>query len=164
MAIAGPIGFVALVSPHIVRRLLRTSDARIVLPVSAAVGAILVVGADMAARLALHPHEIAVGLWTVALGAPALLVLHAARVVAEKGYPVTATAVADRRGRPFAASGARSRRVLVTLGAVLLASMFAYVMLGPVIFGPELVLKALIDQAEEVHHRISVWEVRLPAS
>ena len=75
IAIAGPIGFVALVSPHIVRRLLRTSDARIVLPVSAAVGSILVVAADMAARLALHPHEIAVGLWTVVLGAPALLVL-----------------------------------------------------------------------------------------
>ena len=75
IAIAGPIGFIALVSPHIVRRLLRTSDARIVVPLSAVMGAILVLSADMAARLALHPHEIAVGLWTVALGAPALLVL-----------------------------------------------------------------------------------------
>lgn len=75
IAIAGPIGFIALVSPHIVRRLLATSDARIVAPLSAVVGAILVLGADLAARLALHPHEIAVGLWTVALGAPALLVL-----------------------------------------------------------------------------------------
>ena len=75
IAIAGPIGFVALVSPHIVRRLLRTSDARIVLPVSGAVGAFLVMGADMAARLALHPHEVAVGLWTVVLGAPVLLLL-----------------------------------------------------------------------------------------
>lgn len=75
IAVAGPIGFIALVSPHIVRRLLRTSDARIVVPLSAVIGAILVLSADMAARLALHPHEIAVGLWTVALGAPALLVL-----------------------------------------------------------------------------------------
>lgn len=75
IAIAGPIGFIALVSPHIVRRLLRTSDARIVVPLSAVVGAILVLAADMAARLVLHPHEIAVGLWTVVLGAPTLLVL-----------------------------------------------------------------------------------------
>ena len=75
IAIAGPIGFIALVSPHIVRRLLGTSDARLVVPLSAVVGAILVLTADMAARLALHPHEIAVGLWTVVLGAPVLLVL-----------------------------------------------------------------------------------------
>ena len=87
IAIAGPIGFVALVSPHIVRRLLRTSDARIVLPVSAAVGAILVVSADMAARLALHPHEIAVGLWTVVFGAPALLVLMQRGLVRRRAIP-----------------------------------------------------------------------------
>ena len=87
IAIAGPIGFVALVSPHIVRRLLRTSDARIVLPVSAAVGAILVVSADMAARLVLHPHEIAVGLWTVAFGAPVLLVLMQRGLLRRKDIP-----------------------------------------------------------------------------
>ena len=87
IAVAGPIGFVALVSPHIVRRLLRTSDARIVLPVSAAVGAILVMGADMAARLALHPHEIAVGLWTVVLGAPVLLVLMQRGLLRRRAIP-----------------------------------------------------------------------------
>ena len=87
IAIAGPIGFVALVSPHIVRRLLRTTDARIVLPVSAAVGAVLVVSADMAARLAVHPHEIAVGLWTVALGAPVLLVLMQRGLLRRKAVP-----------------------------------------------------------------------------
>lgn len=56
----------------------------------------------------------------------------------------------------------RTRRILLTLALALLCLMFAYVMLGPVLFGPDLVLKALIDQAEEAHHRISVWEVRLP--
>jgi iron complex transport system permease protein len=73
---------------------------------------------------------------------------------------VTAAAVEPRR--EAATPEVRSRQVLVALGAVLVAVMFAYVMLGPVIFGPDLVLKALIDRAEEVHHRISVWEVRLP--
>ncbi|MDE0168394.1 MAG: iron ABC transporter permease [bacterium] len=75
---------------------------------------------------------------------------------------MTATAVVGRRGSAVAAPEVRSRRVLVTLGSVLVALMFAYVMLGPVIFGPDLVLRALFDRAEEVHHRISVWEVRVP--
>ena len=87
IAIAGPIGFIALVSPHIVRRLLRTSDARMVMPLSAVVGAILVLCADMAARLALHPHEIAVGLWTVALGAPVLLALMQSGLLRRKAVP-----------------------------------------------------------------------------
>ena len=75
---------------------------------------------------------------------------------------MTVTATVDRRRKTGVTPEVRSRQVLVALGALLLAVMFAYVMLGPVIFGPDLVLKALIDQAEELHHRISVWEVRVP--
>ena len=75
---------------------------------------------------------------------------------------MTTNVAAGRRERAVATPEVRSRRVMVALGALLLVVMFAYVMLGPVIFGPDLVLKALIDQAEEVHHRISVWEVRVP--
>ena len=75
---------------------------------------------------------------------------------------MTAAASVDLRENADATPELRSRHVLVALIALLLAVMFAYVMLGPVIFGPDLVLKALIDQAEEVHHRISVWEVRVP--
>lgn len=51
---------------------------------------------------------------------------------------------------------------MVILGVVLVALMLAYVMLGPVIFGPEQVYRAFMDQADEVFHRISVWEVRVP--
>ena len=51
---------------------------------------------------------------------------------------------------------------MVILGAALLALMFAYVMLGPVLFGPDQVWRALMDQADEVFHRISVWQVRVP--
>ena len=75
---------------------------------------------------------------------------------------MTAAPVIAPRGKAVASPEVRSRMVLVTLGAVLLALMFAYVMLGPVIFGPDLVIKALFNRAEEVFHRISVWEVRLP--
>ena len=73
---------------------------------------------------------------------------------------MTVTAVNGRRSAVN--PRVRSRRILVTLVLALLAVMFAYVMLGPVFFGPDLVYKALINQAEEVFHRISVWEVRLP--
>ena len=75
---------------------------------------------------------------------------------------MTARAAVDRRWRGLATPEVGARRVLVMLGASLLALMFAYVMLGPVNFGPDLVLRALFDRAEEVHHRIAVWEVRLP--
>ena len=75
---------------------------------------------------------------------------------------MTATAAVERRRNAAATPEVPPRRVLAALGMVLLALMLAYVMLGPVVFSPDLVLMALIDRAEEVHHRISVWEVRLP--
>ena len=75
VAVCGPISFIALLSPHLVRRLLRTSDARIVLPCSALVGAVLLCGADLLARQAFDPQELPVGLWTTLIGAPFLLII-----------------------------------------------------------------------------------------
>lgn len=75
VAVAGPIGFVALPVPHLARRLLQTSDARWILPISALIGASLVAIADVLARLALHPNDLPVGLWTVMIGAPLLIFL-----------------------------------------------------------------------------------------
>ncbi|HVM06188.1 MAG TPA: iron ABC transporter permease [Acidimicrobiales bacterium] len=73
VAVAGAIGFVALSAPHIARRLLGTTDARRVLPMAAVVGALLLAGADLAARLAFSPVEVSVGLWTGIVGGPVLL-------------------------------------------------------------------------------------------
>jgi iron complex transport system permease protein len=75
VAICGPIGFVALVAPHMVRGLLRTSDARQVLPISALLGALLLTSADLVAREIFQPAELPVGLVTIALGSPIALVL-----------------------------------------------------------------------------------------
>jgi iron complex transport system permease protein len=75
VAVCGPISFIALLSPHLVRRLLRTSDARIVLPCSALIGAVLLCGADLLARQAFDPQELPVGLWTTLIGAPFLLII-----------------------------------------------------------------------------------------
>ena len=71
---AGSIGFVGLVVPHLARRLVGAPHARVV-PVAALLGAILLVWADVVARVLLAPQEIPIGIITSLLGAPFLLVL-----------------------------------------------------------------------------------------
>lgn len=74
VAVAGPIGFVGLVVPHIVRFLVGT-DYRWILPYSAIFGAILLLGADVAARLVIKPQELPVGVMTALVGAPFFIYL-----------------------------------------------------------------------------------------
>lgn len=71
VAVSGLIGFVGLVAPHIVR-LAVGPNARHVLPLSALFGAVLMVAADLAARLA---GDIPVGVVTAVIGAPFFLAL-----------------------------------------------------------------------------------------
>ena len=71
VAVSGLIGFVGLVAPHVVR-LAVGSNARVVLPLAALFGAILMVAADLAARLV---GEIPVGVVTAVIGAPFFLSL-----------------------------------------------------------------------------------------
>jgi iron complex transport system permease protein len=68
-AIAGPIGFVGLVVPHLCRLLVGT-DHRWLLPFSALTGAALLVAADTLGRVVARPAEIEVGIVTALLGAP----------------------------------------------------------------------------------------------
>jgi iron complex transport system permease protein len=75
VAAAGPIGFVALIAPHMTRQALRTSDSRQVLPVSALLGAVLLVGCDLLARELFSPAELPVGLVLIAVGSPVALIL-----------------------------------------------------------------------------------------
>jgi iron complex transport system permease protein len=75
VAVAGPISYVALVAPHIARRLMGTTDARIVLPVAMLLGSIILVGADLIAKNLFDPIELPVGLWTTLIGGPLLLIL-----------------------------------------------------------------------------------------
>jgi iron complex transport system permease protein len=71
VAVSGLIGFVGLVAPHVVR-LMVGPNARLVLPLAALLGASLMVGADLAARLL---GEIPVGVITAVIGAPFFLFL-----------------------------------------------------------------------------------------
>ncbi|MBE9190187.1 iron ABC transporter permease [Gloeocapsopsis crepidinum LEGE 06123] len=69
VAAAGPIGFIGLVVPHIVRLLIGV-DYRWLLPYSAIFGAILLLASDVVARLIIRPQELPVGIVTALVGAP----------------------------------------------------------------------------------------------
>jgi len=72
VALAGLIGFVGLVVPHLVR-LAVGADHRLLLPGAALVGAALMVLADLAARSLAAPAELPVGVVTALIGAPFFL-------------------------------------------------------------------------------------------
>ena len=74
VAAAGPIGFIGLVIPHTVRFLVGV-DYRWILPYSAVFGAILLLLADISARLLIAPQELPVGVMTAILGAPFFIYL-----------------------------------------------------------------------------------------
>lgn len=69
---AGPIGFVGLIIPHIARLLSPRSPVKMVL-LSAWLGGLLMLIADIIARLAAYPEETPVGVITAIIGAPVLL-------------------------------------------------------------------------------------------
>lgn len=74
VSVAGMLGFVGLIVPHMVRMLVG-SDFEVLLPCSAIYGAALVVAADTAARVVFSPLEIPVGVFMAFLGAPFFLYL-----------------------------------------------------------------------------------------
>ncbi|WP_278263102.1 iron ABC transporter permease [Nocardia sp. AG03] len=74
VAVAGSIGFVGLIVPH-VARLCVGGTHRHLLVVSALIGALFLVIADVAARTVFAPRELPLGIVTAAVGAPLLLVL-----------------------------------------------------------------------------------------
>ncbi|GAA1514791.1 FecCD family ABC transporter permease [Nocardioides humi] len=74
-AVCGPVAFVALLAPHIARRMTGTTSTRRVLPLVAVVGGVLLMAADLASRRLLYPVEIPVGIATTLVGVPALLLL-----------------------------------------------------------------------------------------
>ncbi|MFP4257493.1 MAG: FecCD family ABC transporter permease [Desulfovermiculus sp.] len=74
IAFLGIIGFVGLVVPHMVRRLIG-SDHRFLLPASILGGGLLLLLSDTVARLLIAPHVLPVSVLTAFLGAPVFIVL-----------------------------------------------------------------------------------------
>lgn len=80
VAVAGVIGFVGLAAPHLVRAAVRGDPARLLLP-SALAGGLMLVAADLLARLTPTDQELKLGVFTALVGAPlfALIAWRAAR-------------------------------------------------------------------------------------
>ena len=72
VSISGPIAFVGIVVPHLVR-LFVGSDHRLVLPASALFGAAFLIGCDLVARTVFAPIELPVGIITALIGGPFFL-------------------------------------------------------------------------------------------
>jgi iron complex transport system permease protein len=87
VAVCGPISFIALLAPHLARRILKTTDARAILPCAALIGAVLLSGADFFARMAFAPQELPVGIWTTLVGGPFLLLLLRRQLGERRGEP-----------------------------------------------------------------------------
>ncbi|MFT0861346.1 FecCD family ABC transporter permease [Ancylobacter sp. G4_0304] len=69
VAVAGVIGFIGLVVPHLVRMTLGPGH-RVLIPASALLGGALLLGADVVARTVVSPAELPLGVVTAAIGAP----------------------------------------------------------------------------------------------
>ena len=82
VAIAGPVAFVGLAIPHVVRSLVGP-DYRWILLYSALLGPCLVLGADVAGRVVVSPSELQVGIVSAGVGAPFLVQLVRQRRLAE---------------------------------------------------------------------------------
>jgi len=72
VSVGGPVGFVGIVVPHLVR-LIVGPDHRVVLPASALFGAAFLVGCDVLARTVMSPIELPVGVITALIGGPFFL-------------------------------------------------------------------------------------------
>lgn len=74
VAIGGAISFIGLMAPHMARKLVGPSFGGL-LPVSALLGALILLVADLVARTAFYPQDVAAGVFTAAVGAPFFLYL-----------------------------------------------------------------------------------------
>ena len=74
VAVAGIIGFVGLVVPHLVR-LIIGADHRFLLPATAIIGALFLLLADTVARVILQPSELPIGILTAMVGIPLFVLL-----------------------------------------------------------------------------------------
>lgn len=74
VAFSGSIGFVGLIVPYILRLIFK-SDYYIILPLSAILGSILLLGADTISRTLVAPSELPIGILTAFMGAPIFIAI-----------------------------------------------------------------------------------------
>lgn len=79
VAVAGPIGFIGIVVPHLTRSIVGI-DHRWLIPFSGLFGAVLLISADVISRYILMPREVPVGVMTAIIGTPFFI------YIARKGF------------------------------------------------------------------------------
>ncbi|WP_238858370.1 FecCD family ABC transporter permease [Faunimonas pinastri] len=72
VALAGPIGFIGILAPHLLRLVIGPRHA-LLLPASGLLGAVLLIGADTICRTVIAPAELPIGIVTALIGAPFFL-------------------------------------------------------------------------------------------
>jgi iron complex transport system permease protein len=72
---AGTVGFVGLITPHVIRLAFRTGDHRIVAPASVLLGGTILAAADLLARTVASPRQLPVGAIMALVGAPVFIAL-----------------------------------------------------------------------------------------
>jgi len=75
IGVAGPVAFLGLIVPHIVRRLLHTNNHFVLIPVSMVCGATLLIYADIGTRYTNHGVQLPAGIFTSLIGAPFFIYL-----------------------------------------------------------------------------------------
>lgn len=84
-ALAGPISFVGIAAPHIIRSLLKTARPSLVIPATFLGGSVFCVFCDLVARTVLAPTELAISTVTSAFGAPVVIWMMLKRRSREEG-------------------------------------------------------------------------------
>lgn len=75
VALAGPIAFIGLITPHIAKLLCKSHNHFIVIPLSGVLGGCLLLLSDILSRYLLMPRELPVGITTALIGAPIFIYL-----------------------------------------------------------------------------------------
>ena len=78
-AFAGPISFVGIAAPHLIKALFRTAKPLVVIPACFLGGAAFCLGCDLIARTAFAPRDMSISSVTAVFGAPVVLYLMASR-------------------------------------------------------------------------------------
>jgi iron complex transport system permease protein len=153
VAVAGPVGFVGLMVPHLCRFVVG-ADYRRIVPLSAVVGAALTEAADLVARTLFGAgQEIPLGVVTAVLGAPCFvwLVRRRGKQRLDGGVPLAAAARTHQN----------ARRVLPILAGLLALTVVAGVQFGFTWIAPSTIAKTLFGFGGSEAELI-LWSFRLP--
>ncbi|GIP31997.1 Fe(3+)-hydroxamate ABC transporter permease FhuB [Paenibacillus sp. J2TS4] len=157
VSVVGPIGFIGLLAPHLVR-LSGMSRHAWLIPVSAIWGAAILTGSDMLARTFINAYgELPAGAITAAIGAPWLIWL-ALRVS-------RAVSTGSRSGQSLS-MGSGSQRVAYPVWVILLSVLLAVLSISSLTSGTvpiplSDVVAALMGQGDDFYRQI-LFELRLP--